>query len=756
MKKFILTVSGLMALAALAWYAHYGLGYHLPAASRQPVQARFTTEGDAIWMEREGKRQPFEIRAVDLGASLPGQWGTDYAIDQETYLRWFAMIQDLGANTLRIAARFHGTFYRAFHTYNTRREAAGLEPLWLLQGLWVDDYAQNSHQDFYASGLLPQLMEDGKAAVDAIHGKKFLLGRDGEGSGYYTWDVSPWVLGYLLGGEWEAGMVTYTNQIHQGEPGYQGRYLATTPEATPFETALAKLGDGILDYESRRYGEQRLVAVSNGVDTDPFRYSLLTSLRYGKYAAVNAEHIQPTEALRSGLFVSYHVYPDSPDYVQAEREALACPQEEVDGQLGRNQAETLRYRLAQWEAPSIQDFLTPEEGGEDQKGPAPYTAYVEALNRFHTIPVLISGYGGSTGRGQTQEGSSLTEQEQGEWLIACYQAIRNGGSAGSCLFSWQDEWFRRSWNTQPGVDLLKSPYWSDVQTQDQFYGLLTFDPGREESVCLVDGTAEEWTEADRVWGEEGLTVSVKYDEKFLYCYVEGFDLDRETLYLPLDVTPRSGSETCGLYGLRFDRPCDFLVVLDGRENSRVLVQERYEVLPSVFWAWYGGEDPYLDPPAEDSPRFVPVEQLVDRGEGLLQGGDGKTVGLRVETGKLRYGNAHPAAPDFDSLADVCATEGGVELRLPWQLLNFSNPSEGMIHDDYYACYGVENLPISALYVGAALAPGEKVVRLSPVTLKGWGTRVTYHERRKASYGILQQYWADLDGRDGREEGPDGG
>ena len=43
----------------------------------------------------------------------------------------------------------------------------------------------------------------------------------------------------------------------------------------------------------------------------------------------------------------------------------------------------------------------------------------------------------------------------------------------------------------------------------------------------------------------------------------------------------------------------------------------------------------------------------------------------------------------------------IEIRLPWLLLNFSNPSEMMVHDDYYLHYGVEEMPIEGIYVGAA-------------------------------------------------------
>ena len=86
-----------------------------------------------------------------------------------------------------------------------------------------------------------------------------------------------------------------------------------------------------------------------------------------------------------------------------------------------------------------------------------------------------------------------------------------------------------------------------------------------------------------------------------------------------------------------------------------------------------------------------------------------TVGLyderTFETGLLREGDANPAHDGYDSLADYCFGDDFVEVRLPWQLLNFSNPAEMQVHDDYYQQYGVENLAIESIYVGTAVGDG---------------------------------------------------
>ena len=748
MKKFIIAVSLLLLAAAVGWYMHYVMGIYIGLDPDAPATTFMKTDSDTIYMERDGVYQPFEIRGVDLGAGIPGAWATDFAIDKETYIRWFGMIQELGANTIRVYTILHDEFYNAFYEYNTQREAEGQEPLWLLHGLWVDDYSHNSHKDIYDEGLLPEMIQNGKAIVDIIHGNKFLLGQNGIGSGYYRRDVSRWVLGYILGVEWEASLVTYTNQTHYDQTSYQGRYLVTTPDASPFEAALARLGDEIISYESKRYKQQRLVAFSNWPTTDPFCYSLVTTTYRFKNAAVNVEHIQPTQEFISGYFASYHIYPYFPDYLQTEREALQFTDDQLKLLFGENQVAAINYRLSLLNAPSVHDYLASADYYDQQGRFNTYYAYLKAINKFHNIPVVISEYGVTTGRGRAQVDENtgrsqgyITEQEQGQYLIECYQDIMNAGSAGSCLFSWQDEWFKRTWNTLHAIDLLNTPYWSDYQTNEQFYGLLTFDPGEKESVCYVDGDVSEWTEEELVWEGEGLTLSMKYDEKFLYFWAEGFDPGENTLYIPLDITPKSGSTYCENYDISFDRPCDFVIAIDGEDSSRVVVQERYEVLKAAYWEAYYILDPYINRPERDSPRFVNIELAMKLG-GIVPNLDENTpAGESYETGKLRQGNANPNAPDFDSLADFHFTGSGVEIRIPWQLLNFSNPSEMMIHDDYYEYYGIENLPIDQMYVGAVL-DGARTV-LSAVPLKGWGKTVTYHERLKESYYMLQEYWLSL-------------
>ena len=384
-----------------------------------------------------------------------------------------------------------------------------------------------------------------------------------------------------------------------------------------------------------------------------------------------------------------------------------------------------------------------------------YYAYLKLLNEYHTIPVVISEYGVSTGRGMAQRDyytgrnqGHMTEWEQGYALIDCYEDIMDAGSAGGCVFTWQDEWFKRTWNTMASVDLDNTPYWSDYQTNEQYFGLLSFDPGEEESVCYVDGDPSEWGAEDIILETEQGTLSMKYDEKFLYFYVEaeGFRPGEDPLYLPIDTTPKTGSTYCENYDLTFERPCDFVIYIHTVEDSRIVVQERYEVMRAVFSQETEGFDPFIEPVAADTPVFTNIELVLQLfAEDQTPEDNDDVMYETYETGALRHGNANPDSEDFDSLADFMFTEDGVEIRIPWQLLNFANPSEMMIHDDYYENFGVEYIHIDEMYVGMAAGNAtEYRIPMASLPLEGWGKTVTYHERLKESYYILQEYWAGLD------------
>lgn len=707
MKRFIIFSSILILLVGGAYFLAEREGFYVNLGPEEEITAVFRTEGREILYQGEnGIWEPFVIRGVDLSASVPGHASSDYAPDYEDYSRWLDQIGEMGANAIRVFTIMDAQFYEALYDHNTGNP----QPLYLLQGLSVPDDANYGAGDAYQNEFEGLLLENGRVAVDVIHGNRTIDLGNHTGTGTYRWDVSPWTLGYLVGHEWDSGIIAYTNNSTQGPLSYQGTYFTTSPEASRFEVIMARLMDQITAYESDKYRQQRLISFINSVWDDPFAYAYIYNARYLTYNQVDMEHILPTGELLSGTFAAYRLQLNCPDF---------------------------------------QDYLTDEQRAElgslldGLDGADLYSSYLRLLSRYHTVPVAAVGYGFSSARGAILEGAEpMTEEEQGQALADLWLDMRQADWTGGFVSTWQDTWERNSWNTVSYTYGYGVDPWQDVQTDGQCYGLMSFLWGEEGSVCQVDGDAGEWAGETPVWAQNGLRLFMRYDDKYLYFYADGFDPDTQVLYLPLDTTPKSGSTYAQGYDLRFQQACDFLVIIDGRDNSRVEVQEYYEAL----WAVYSYETDRVNAYEKeelrdkDSPVFRPIRMLVQSAEPQIQ----YTWAAQptYETGRLRYGSANPDGADYDSLADFCFTENGVEIRIPWQLLNFANPSEMMIHDDYYEHYGVEYIHIDEMYVGLTDdAHREYRVNMESFPLECWGRDVTYHERLKESYYILQEYWS---------------
>ena len=266
MKKFIIVSSIIITMLILFNLVHYELGIFIDLNPNKKVTTFIKTQNKDIVINKNGKYELFEIKGVNLGSGIPGHFATDYAISKDTYLRWFKYIQEMGANTIRVYTILNDDFYNAFYEYNKNNA----NPLYLIHGLWINDYIHNSRLDAYAPEFLYEALNESKKIVDIIHGKRQITIGASSGTGFYFHDISDWVIGYILGVEWEDTIVAYTNRMKSSKNSYQGKYMYTTNDATPFEAAITQIGDKIIEYETTRYKEQRLVAFSNWPTTDPF------------------------------------------------------------------------------------------------------------------------------------------------------------------------------------------------------------------------------------------------------------------------------------------------------------------------------------------------------------------------------------------------------------------------------------------------------------------------------------------------------
>lgn len=707
MKRFLITCTAIIILAIAGAYVVLYTSFTPFSKLDDEPEYFMKVKGKEIFRMAGGKEEVFEIKGVDLGAGIPGAFATEFAIDYDMYLEWFKLIQEMNANVIRVYTISDPEFYHAFYDYN----ADNPNPLYLLHGVWVDDEVVRGANDAYADQFIHVFYKDCEKLVDVLHGRRNIWYNSRHGYGAYKWDVSQWVAGYILGVEWDPDVVLYTDDIREYMASFEGEFLYTDGNASAFEAMLARVGDRLLTYEMRKYGEQKLLAFSNWPETDPLDHEQWRLEQNTNLAKIDVEHIHAKDKLKTGMFASYHIYPYYPAFL---------------------------------------DFEEKYAGYVDEKGENnPYQGYLKEINRHHTVPVVVSEFGLPSSRGiarinkaRGMDQGNLSEEEQAKRLKILYKDIKTAGCAGAVVFAWQDEWFKRTWNTMANVDLSKTAYWSDFQTNEQFFGLMAFDPGKETSVCYTDGDVDEWSEKDLIADYGSSRLYMKYDEKFIYFRIhQEHPNPKEILYIPVDVTPKTGSYYAKKEELKFDRQADFLIVLDGEDNSKVLVQERYEAFRVIFAEDYGEENPYFNVPDKDSPLFVNIYMALQLGKiNAVQEED--KMAERFETGRLTFGNGNPYSEDYNSVSDFIVKGNEIEIRLPWQLLNFSNPAEQQVHDDYYENYGIENLKIDSIYAGLGSSEDKGTrIRMGEMPLVGWGKNPEYHERLKQSYYAVKEIWA---------------
>lgn len=676
------------------------LGYHYLTnytsfyiGKSKDITAYITTKNKTFQLNNK----EFQIKAINLGSSIPGHDDKEFEIDKKTYLRWFKLIKEMNINTIRVYTIEAPDFYEALREYNLNNP----EPLYLLQGMDVGDYEKNSTSDYFDRSLKDKLIEDVKKMVDVIHGKRIIPYNPIYGSGTFSKDVSKWTLGYIIGTEWNGVTVEYTNRLHENDNKYDGEYLKTTSSAKPFERILAEVGDALFAYESKKYGEQRLVSFGNSPETDPFIYDEAISDYFNKFTTVDINRITTTKNVKSGIFASFQVFSGYPDYYSM---------------MEKNHSNT-------------------------------YQTYLKNLNNHYNMPFVVSEFGYSTARGETINfqnldygHSSYTEEQQGEMIISAINNMKEIGINNFIIYEWQDEWDKNVWNTMHGVETNRSQYWHDIQTSTQSFGILTFDDGKEKTLVTLDGEKYEWSKDDIILENSKYKLSSKYDTTYLYLLVESnyYTFEQDTIYIPFDITPKTGSTKTS--NLTFSRASDFLLQIHDKTDSKLTVQERYNPLKAIYNQELYQTDIYIKEytPAKDSPIFEDINQITSF-QNLLRENNSYNIENKatlVNTGYLVYGNGDPKSSTYNSLSDFYVKGNIIEIRIPWNLLNFSDPSLMKIHDDYYENYGIEDMTVDEIYVG--IGTSEENIPFGRISLKGWGEKVEYHERLKKSYYMLQE------------------
>ena len=615
------------------------------------------------------------IKAVNLGAALPGKFASEFPPNDSTYEKWIALMAQMGANAIRVYTIHPPHFYAALRKWNLAHPA---HPVWLIHGVWAEPPPGKKEEKYDDPNWTAQFHAEMQHVASLIHGDVVIPARPGHASGAYTADVSPWTLGYIIGREWEPYSVVAYNTLRARKTSFAGKYI-TISGANALEAWLAEQCDFIVAFEMERYNSQRPIAYTNWPTLDPLTHptettkalelSLLkargekiveTSKEYDNDAVgLDAVKMHATAAFPAGIFASYHAYPYYPDFMRVD-----------PGYLNARSSE----------------------------GPSNYIGYLRALVAHHgDMPVVISEYGVPSSRGighfqpQGWNHGGLTDEQQASIDARLTRDIYESGASGAGLFELIDEWFKKNWIV---IDFEYPPdrkrLWLNPLDAEENYGIIAMRAGRKASRITIDGDTTDWRGRPVMYAASTppssvppalqlKSLRVAQDEAYVYLRLDvgRIDWTRAHYQIGIDTYRRDLGDTVLPHtGSRSPDGLEFVLDLGGPKDGQLFVDHPYNPYRGVLIP--GSKPPAIqyvyNPPFRtvangkgkwDSVVVVPNRRRIGR--------DGGTIypAISYNRNRLLY-----ARQTENTLADwfADATTGVIEVRIPWGMLQVVDPS----------------------------------------------------------------------------------
>ncbi|MCW3010196.1 MAG: hypothetical protein JWO90_600, partial [Solirubrobacterales bacterium] len=332
----------------------------------------------------------------------------------------------------------------------------------------------------------------------------------------------------------------------------------------------------------------------------------------------------------------------------------------------------------------------------------------------------------------------LSEQEAGAATATMVRRAREERYAGAVVFEWTDEWFKRTWNT---VDLERPPerraLWRNSLTNEEHFGLVAVEAGATPTKVL-DGEDEDWaaTTSQSIAEAPGPVADVRatHDAEHLWLRVRLRE-DRDPavpVRLGLAV---SGTGNGGLPGAPgADPDADHALVLGPGDTATLLQAAWLDPLPWLYGSRYVPFDAAAM--RTGSGAWSRPRQILNRS--LVVPGVGPQAAEFVDHSRLPWGTGDPKAPGFDVRHLVAGRGAVLELRLPWALLGYADPSRHAV----LRGAGRGALTTSrGGRIGITVQHGKEApVRTAGYDWEDWN-RVETRERRKAGWGAVRREFA---------------
>jgi hypothetical protein len=512
----------------------------------------------------------------------------------------------------------------------------------------------------------------------------------------------------------------------------------------------------MLAHEADGYNALRPIAYTSWPTLDPLRHPTEATIaeeaewrrRSGRKSeakkveyendaiGVDPSLVEPTPSNQAGWFASYHAYPYYPDFLSLD--------------------------------PGYRKALSPE-------GPSSYFGYLQELVAHHaTIPTVIAEYGVPSSRGNAHiQWQGWDHGGHDELTMAAINArltreIRGSGAAGSILFAWIDEWFKKNWAViEYEIPLDHTRLWHNVMDAEQHYGIMGMYAGDARTAPRLGGKPETWRALPAVQQSANSSragprrIRAGSDESFFYLAVElpsgRFPWDLQGIQLAIDTyMPKVGQHRLPDTGVRSDIGFEFLIDLAGPGRATL------KVIPD-----YNRHDSRVDArTGDDFGRFSRRPVITRKRD------DGRFDSLFVITNRARFGRDGTFYPaqGYDrgklvhgthattTLADWYLDQrtGLLQLRIPWDLLNVTDPSSRTLLFDRSTSGDFGTASAKKFHVGVVvywkrggvvgalpeLRQGTwRAAAFTPWRWSGW-TMPRYHSRLKPVYDSLKRLWQE--------------
>lgn len=725
-----------------------------------------------------GKYAPFWPIGVNFSLATPGHSPGEYLATRGQIMRWLETAGELGANVVRTYTVQSPEFYQELRKYNLDHQQ---KPLFLIQGATLldpsDDPELVADPNYLHAKVAAFLKDDIEKAVDAAHGQRVIPpgdkahpGNFGRAYGTYNADLAPWLFGYVIGRELNPQYVEATKKKPENTAAAlyhyaEGKFVAL-PNGEVIDVFAAKHLDLLVTYELAHYAAQHPVAWLNWPTTDPLKHytEQPSPASYEDAFALNLNGLEARGAFTAGIFMAYHTFPYYPDFMLYQPE----------------------YAVA-----------------TDADGPNPYLGYLQDLRKIHpNFALLVAETGVPSSQGCAHFAQSgmnhggFNELQQGWANLRALRTVAQAGANGALLSGMIDEWYRKTWLTAPlTLPAGRQQFWFNAASADQQFGLVAFDPGAPGKAHQIDGDDADWAGlkpnatktfpllSPRGDGFDAMRtlkdVTIHSDAGYLHVRlrVESLDpdgdgkvqWDRVDYAVLIDtIDPFRGDSRLDPDGkLQTERRVEFQVRIHSATDVQLLVDRPYDMVGAGQvrepWQKYrsvtndDGQFNLLQ--ARTNGTYTWHKETATGTDFLPLAGD-----KAQETGRLRTG---PQSQESGSNFWFNVASNTLELRIPWQWLNVTDPSQRWVIEDEgkitgqigtaatpgfgiaVASYGGEGeaeisvtdtLPLATQTVAndgkskAWLIPAKGTIDYSWAT---WDTPPPVTERRKKSFVVLR-------------------